>query len=111
MTVIAIIRSELWFSSGWWWNGWWYTSSSSVCYMTTGAVSSNICTYGYWVGAVGIFCSFFLFFTGVRAALNIIHSFVHYGKAVQTIMQTITTTISLTADDQVDSEIPNPSYL
>lgn len=64
VTVIAVIRSELWFSSGVWWNGWWYTSSSSVCYMTTGEVSANICTYGYWVGAVGIFCAFFLFFTG-----------------------------------------------
>lgn len=64
VTVIAVIRSELWFSSGVWWNGWWYTSTSSVCYMTTGEVSANICTYGYWVGAIGIFCAFFLFFTG-----------------------------------------------
>ncbi len=60
IAVISIIRSSLWFTTGGWWGGWWY-STGSFCYLSTS--SANLCSYGYVVGAVSIFLSFFVFFT------------------------------------------------
>lgn len=66
MAVIAVIRAELWFSTGYWYYGWWTVTTGTVCYQSTG--SANMCSYGYVVGAVSIFLSFFIFFTSVRGA-------------------------------------------
>lgn len=76
IAIVVVIRTDLWWYTGWWWGSVWSVGNDSTCYMATDAVSANMCAYGYAVGGIGIFLtvmSIFMQFSKMRVGTGFVY--------------------------------------